>query len=106
MVTKTQEVLDNMNYFLDYKESGGGYTESYNTVFGNLTDIFANQVKNGLHTEEEIETFKGYLPSQSEMFEHKDMHPDFVGIPDYFDQAIKVAMANMEHTNSEKGITR
>ena len=95
MATKTQGILEDMNYFLTFKLSGGVFCDSYSGVLKGLSDIFSNQVANGLHTEEEIEAFKETLPGTNEIFEHAKMHPDLSFVQGYFSENVKVHMAAM-----------
>lgn len=93
MVTKTQRTMEDMNYFLAFKESGGQNTDIYADIFKNLSDIFANQASNGLHTEEAIRNFRETLPGTNQIFDNASMHPDFTSIPAYFDGVVQVSMA-------------
>ena len=93
MATKTQGIFSDMNYFLTFKESGGGFCDSYADVLKSLADIYSNQVANGLHSEEEIENFKETLPGTSAIFDNADMHPDLSFVQGYFAETVKVHMA-------------
>ena len=95
MATKTQGIFEDMNYFLTFKESGGGFCDSYSDVLKGLSDIYSNQVANGLHTEEEIEMFKETLPGTSDIFDKAEMHPDLSFIQGYFSETVKVHIATI-----------
>ena len=43
MATKTQGIFEGMNYFLTFKESGGGFCDSYSDVLKSLSDIYIRQ---------------------------------------------------------------
>jgi len=103
MATKTQATFEAMDYFLGLKESGGGFCDAYADVLKGLADIYSNQVANGLHNEEEIETFKETLPGTSNMFNKANMHPDLSFVQGYFSETVKVHMAAI---NQETPIVR
>lgn len=100
MATKTQGIFNDMNYFLTFKESGGGFCDSYADVLKGLSDIYSHQVANGLHNEEEIETFKETLPGTNAIFDNAEMHPDLSFIQGYFNETVKVHMAAMSQENT------
>lgn len=94
MATKTQDVFSKMDYFLEYKLSDGtSYCDAYAEVLKGLSDIYSNQVANGLHTEEEIENFQETLPGTSAIFDSAGMHPDLSFIKGYFKENVKVHLA-------------
>ncbi len=97
MATRTQGIFEDMNYFLTFKESGGAFCDSYSDVLKGLSDIYSNQVANGLHTKEEIETFKETLPGTSAIFDKAEMHPDLSFVQGYFSETVKVHMAAISH---------
>lgn len=101
MATKTQGIFNDMNYFLTFKESGGGFCNAYSDILKNLSDIYSNQVANGLHTEEEIDTFRETLPGTSAIFDHADMHDDLSFVQGYFKENVKVRMAAMSQESSK-----
>lgn len=100
MATKTQGIFSDMNYFLTFKESGGQYCDAYSGILKGLSDIYSNQVANGLHTEEEIENFKETLPGTSAIFDKAEMHPDLSFVQGYFNEAVKVHMATISQENA------
>ena len=103
MATKTHGIFEDMNYFLTYKENGGGFCDSYSAVLKSLSDIYSNQVANGLHNEEEIEAFQETLPGTSAIFDKAEMHPDLSFVQGYFAETVKVHMAAI---NQETTIVR
>ena len=101
MATKTQDVFSKMNYFLSYKlNAGTRYCDAYAEVLKGLSDIYSNQVANGLHTKEEIESFKETLPGTSAIFDRAGMHPDLSFIQGYFDENVRVHLATNSHESA------
>ena len=106
MATKTQKIIENSNYFLKFKESttkenSSQACEVYGEVLKDLSDIFGNQVKNGLKTPEEIETFYSTLPNTEEMFEQPGLHHNLGFTRDYFNEVIKIRQAEMDVLEQE-----
>ena len=100
MATKTQGIFSDMDYFLTFKEHGGKYCDAYAGILKELSNIYSNQVANGLHTEEEIENFRETLPGTSAIFDRAEMHPDLSFVQGYFNEAVKVHMATISQENA------
>ena len=96
MATKTQSVMDNLNYFTGYKESNpSGFCDAYSQALKDIIGIFGNQVAHGLCTEEQLEFFKRQIPATSEIFNQAKMHPDLSFMPGYFDALVSVNQATI-----------
>ena len=102
MVTKTQRTIDAMNYALELKQSGGHYCDAYSEIFKNLSDIFANQVGNGLKTQEESDDFYNELPGTEKIFNQPELHPDLSFIQPYYKETVAVHQAEMNVELSEE----
>lgn len=102
MSTKTQEIFSEMDYFLTLKESGGQNSSTYeDSILPKLSVIYANQVKKGLHSEEEIESFREMLPGTSEMFDQPYLHGSCASLKSQFDKIIQVNLAEYRVDQAE-----
>lgn len=96
MVTKTQSVIDNMNYFLTSKESGGIPVGLSTDIYRDICDIFGNQVKNGLKTPEEIENFRNTLPGTEAIFNKSELHSGLSILQPRFEELVRVSEAEQQ----------
>ena len=96
MATKTQSVMDNLNYFTELKESNpDSFCNEYSEALKDLIGLFGMKVARGIYGEEEIEKFRATLPGTSAIFDKAVMHPDLSFMPGYFDALVNVNQATI-----------
>lgn len=97
--TRTQRIIDDANYFLTLKESGGQFCDMYSEILKNYSDIFGEQVKKGLKSEDDIDHFQATLPGNDETLDNK--HVGLNVLPSYFNQIMEVQKIEMDVLQSE-----
>lgn len=102
MITKTESALKKMDYLLSSKESGGNPVGIMTEICRDLSDIYGNQVKNGLKSPEEIENFKNTLPGTESFFDKPQIHSGLSILQPRFEELVKVSITerHIESQNS------
>lgn len=72
---KSDVIFNSLNRFSDAKLSGGLNDEEFSKIVVLIGDLFANQIKQGKHTEDNIESFESHLdgldgPNSGNYFVH------------------------------------
>ncbi len=107
MATKTETAFDYMDYLVTAKETNPHQqTDAFAIVLESLSDIRVSQIQRGLCSEEDIEKFGDFLPTTTEMFTNKEMHPDRVAhAHQKYQESVKIALltSSMEDKDLSNG---
>lgn len=95
------KILEEMNYFMDLKLSGGKSPDTYVNIYKSLSDLEGNKIRKGLATEEEIETFRSFLPSTEQIFNDPTLHSSMAVLPTYFDEVVRENKITNEMTEGK-----
>ena len=78
---KSDVIFNSLNRFYDAKLSGGLRDDEFSQIVENIGDLFANEIKQGKQTENNIESFESYLgvlggPNAEYYFSHTHKNLD------------------------------
>lgn len=77
-VTKTESIISLLNYNLTSRQSTSPdkrvANDSFSTAMRHIVDVFANGVKSGVHTQEEVEDFNEHL-STVKYLDNSNLYP-------------------------------